>query len=76
LIKSLLPEPPRQVAEKMTYGRFEAYKCNFEGDHSEPELHIGIPGLRPGFDYADLRIEDSKMILTRFVARNVSVAES
>ena len=68
-IRGYLPLPPERLAERMTHGRFGEFKCSFGGGGTleMPVLPIRVPGLQEGFNDPQLGIEDSKMMLSRFV---------
>ena len=53
------------VADRMVHGRFERIKCSYGTAASAlPTIPIEIPGLEPGYSFADINIEASKLIIT------------
>jgi hypothetical protein len=58
----------RIMSEKMMRGRFEHFKCSFGREASNiPVLPLTIPDLRPGLDFPQACVENSRMLITRYV---------
>lgn len=68
LVKHRLQGQPQQLAEQMIRGRFETFKCDFGSEASNHEKYpLPIPGMEPGHDFRGSRIEDSKVIIKKYV---------
>lgn len=72
-VRDYLHGEPDHIAEKMMQGRFERFKCSYGTAASSaiPTIPLEVPGLGPGMHFPNVNIEDSTMMITRYV---VSVA--
>lgn len=67
-IQDHLSESPNVLATKMMQDRFETFKCSFGSPGLDvPKLLLPIPGIAAGLNLPHARIEDSKMVLTRYI---------
>lgn len=59
------------VAASMMLEKFSTFKCSFGSDSiSVPQLLLPVPNLAPGVSLPDASVEDSKLVLYRWVARS------
>ena len=68
-IRDHLNEEPDIVADKMMRGRFERIKCSYGTTSTStiPTIPLLVPGLGLGHYNSEAKIEESTLIVTRFV---------
>lgn len=76
-IRDQLKEDPDFLADRMMQGRFERIKCSFgsAGSSTIPTIPLPVPGLPAGSNFPSANIEDSKMIISRYMAHTVDGVE-
>ena len=56
------------VVSRMMQEKFETFKCSFGSVGMDvPKLFMPIPGMNPGMDFPQASVEDSRMVITRYV---------
>lgn len=54
------------TVSQMMRDKFERFKCSFgTAGYDVPLLQLPIPGMAPGLEFTQARIEDSKIVITR-----------
>lgn len=67
-IQDQISETVDGITAKMMRDRFETFKCSFGSPGMDvPKLLLPIPGVAAGLDLPHANIEDSKMVITRYV---------
>lgn len=57
------------VVYRMMQDKFPTFKCSFGSVGMDvPKLFLPIPGMRAGLDFAHASIQDSKIVITRYVS--------
>ena len=66
-IRSHLQSDPQSIADQMLQGKFERMKCSYGTSAASaiPTIPLQVPGMPPGYNFPNINIEDSKMILRR-----------
>ncbi|KAK5698365.1 hypothetical protein LTR17_023739 [Elasticomyces elasticus] len=68
-VQSHLRSDIRTTVHKMMQDRYEGFKCTLgEEGMNVPTLQMPIPDFPPGRDYPEACIEDSRLVLKRWVA--------
>ena len=66
-IRDYIRGDPVSIAEQMMQGKFERMKCSYGTPASStiPKIPLPIPDLAPGYNFPNINVEDSRMMITR-----------